>query len=167
MSGHPNVSITAIVNYASLGDTESLRYLSREYKLSWLQDTAEMNYALYYACYYGHLDTVRFLIEEQDFDVNTAVPESPESRPLLAAILGGHVELVQYLLICTPIERQSYYELEAKWKNFPHYIVRFLSSSGKHIQILLCAKRYPRLRSVNCVIHVLPVELLRKVYETL
>eukprot|EP00349_Pseudokeronopsis_sp_Brazil_P006421 CAMPEP_0202963564 /NCGR_PEP_ID=MMETSP1396-20130829/7574_1 /ASSEMBLY_ACC=CAM_ASM_000872 /TAXON_ID= /ORGANISM="Pseudokeronopsis sp., Strain Brazil" /LENGTH=119 /DNA_ID=CAMNT_0049684897 /DNA_START=91 /DNA_END=450 /DNA_ORIENTATION=+ len=57
---------------------------------------------LHEACYYGHLNIVKYLVEDQQADVNSANVNGWHS--LTFAVLGGQIEIVDYLLYETIVD---------------------------------------------------------------
>lgn len=53
---------------------------------------------LWWACKEGHLDVVKFLVEECCADPELSSIEPPHAAPIYCAALAGHKEVVQYLL---------------------------------------------------------------------
>ena len=54
------------------------------------------------ACYYGHLDIVKYLVQEQGCDVNSTNINGWHS--LIFAVYGGHLDVVDYLLYETAVD---------------------------------------------------------------
>jgi len=55
---------------------------------------------IHLACYFGHLDAVRFLVEECQMDLDISIKHYGGATPLIEAVRGGNPEVVQYLLDC-------------------------------------------------------------------
>ena len=74
------------------------------------------NTPLHWASLYGHLDIVRYLVEEQQCDVKCR--NKHENTPLHDAAMGGRLDIVQYLISergCDPMCR-------GRWGSIPlHY----------------------------------------------
>ncbi|KAI1122221.1 ankyrin repeat-containing domain protein [Nemania abortiva] len=67
--------------------------------------------ALHYACYHGHLEVVKILVNEHSVDLT--IRDNESETPVMAAAMGGYMQIVELLLSRLPDKNRKYEFLNA------------------------------------------------------
>eukprot|EP01083_Nonionella_stella_P082770 228553_1 len=127
----PKTRFESLLSAAKYGDLEDVKhFVSQDPTVVSSTDSEKRRNALHLAAINGHIDVIRYLLEETEIDVMSTDTETKNSLHLAAA--NGHLEIVRYFVNETDLDVVSVVEMHLfKGQNALH-----LAALGGHHEVV-------------------------------